>query len=118
MNKSMLVVLNDMPCSEKAVEFLAEAPLSFSEVQITLIHIFRKPTGSEEMMGKKFMEAQKEKIQTAIKGKPPVCFVTVATPQEMPPAKRSHTDLRLTAKRNKRHDNVTKNESISSGIIF
>jgi nucleotide-binding universal stress UspA family protein len=66
MNKSILVVLNDTPCSKRAVNFLALCPLSFSEVQITLLHVFRKPTGSEEMMGKKFSQAQKEKILAAM----------------------------------------------------
>ena len=66
MNKSILVVLNDAPCSKLALEFLAQCPLSFSEVQITILYVFRKPSGSEEMMGKKFLKAQKEKIEKAM----------------------------------------------------
>lgn len=66
MNKSILVVLNDTPCSELAVNFLAQCPLSFSEVQVTLMHVFREPTGSEEMMGRKFLQSQKGKIEAAM----------------------------------------------------
>lgn len=66
MNTSILVVLNDTPCSNLAVNFIAQCPLSFAEVQITLMHVFRKPTGSEEMMGKKFFQIQKEKTKQAM----------------------------------------------------
>ena len=63
MSKSILLVLNETPCSKLAVEFLAQVPLSFSEVKITILHIFRRPTGSEEMMGKKFLQSQHEKVK-------------------------------------------------------
>jgi nucleotide-binding universal stress UspA family protein len=66
MNQSILVVLNDISCSKLAVDFLIQCPFSFAEVQITLMHVFRRPTGSEKMMGKKFMASRKEKIEMAI----------------------------------------------------
>jgi nucleotide-binding universal stress UspA family protein len=66
MDTSILVVLNDTPCSKVAVSFLTQCPLSSAEVQITLLHVFRKPTGSEEMMGKKFLQAQREKTEAAM----------------------------------------------------
>lgn len=64
MSTSILVVFNETPCANLAVEFLAQMPLRFSEVRITLMHFFRKPTGSEEMMGRKFMQTQQERIDT------------------------------------------------------
>jgi nucleotide-binding universal stress UspA family protein len=66
MNTSILVVLNDTPCSTLAVSFLTQCPLCSPEVQITLMHVLRKPTGSEEMMGKKFLHVQEEKIEAAM----------------------------------------------------
>lgn len=66
MDESILVILNDAPCSKLAVEFLAHCPLNYAEVQVTIMHIFREPTGSEAMMGKKFLQAQKEKVREAI----------------------------------------------------
>jgi nucleotide-binding universal stress UspA family protein len=66
MNRSILVVLNDTPCSKLALEFLAQCPLSFPEVRITILHVFRKPSGSEEMMGKKFLKSQKERVDKAM----------------------------------------------------
>ncbi|BBO82365.1 hypothetical protein DSCO28_29310 [Desulfosarcina ovata subsp. sediminis] len=66
MKQSILVVMNDTSHSTMAVDFLARLPLVFSEVQVTLMHVFRKPSGSEEMMGKKFMQAQQEKTEMAM----------------------------------------------------
>jgi len=67
-NQTILVIMNDMPCSKSTVEFLAQLPLCFAEIHVTLMHVFRKPAGSEEMMGKKFMQAEQEKILTAMSG--------------------------------------------------
>ena len=66
MNTSILVVLNDTPCSKLAVRFLVQCPLSSPEVQITLLHVFRKPTGSEDMMGKKYLQAQRDKTEATM----------------------------------------------------
>lgn len=66
MNRSILVVLNDAPCSKLALEFLAQCPLSFPGVKITILHVFRKPSGSEEMMGRKFFKSQKERVEKAM----------------------------------------------------
>jgi nucleotide-binding universal stress UspA family protein len=66
MKTSILVVLNEAPCSKLAVEFLAQCPLNHSEVQVTLLHVFREPTGSEAMMGRKFLRGQKEKVEEEI----------------------------------------------------
>lgn len=66
MNKSILVVLNEAPCSKVALEFLAQCPWRFSEVQVTILHVYREPAGSEKMMGKKFVKSQWEKIERAM----------------------------------------------------
>lgn len=66
MDTSILVVLNDTPCSQAAVRFLTQCPLSLADVQVTLLHVFRTPTGSEEMMGKKFLQAQRDKTEAAM----------------------------------------------------
>ncbi|GAB6906362.1 UspA domain protein [Desulfosarcina cetonica] len=66
MQQSILVVMNEMPHSTAAIDFLSRAPFNVDRVRVTLMHILRTPTGSEEMMGKKFMLAQQEKIEAAI----------------------------------------------------
>jgi nucleotide-binding universal stress UspA family protein len=60
----MLVPLNDSRCSREVISFLLNMSLC-DDVKFTLIHIFRKPSSGEALMGKKFMEeipAQLEKM--------------------------------------------------------
>jgi len=60
---SLLVPLNDSITSRAVVEFLINFSLNPEGCHITLIHVFRKPTSGEELMGKKFMEEQPVKFQ-------------------------------------------------------
>lgn len=54
MANSLLVPLNDSAISRVVVDCLVNMPLS-KDACITLIHVFRKPSSGEELMGKKFM---------------------------------------------------------------
>jgi nucleotide-binding universal stress UspA family protein len=53
-NHSILVALNDSVSSRAVVDFLAEFKLFMEDWHILLLHFFRKPSASEELMGKKF----------------------------------------------------------------
>ena len=64
--KSILVAFNDSVSSRAAVDYLAGLLHSGEEYQITLIHIFRSPTASEELMGKKFTQEQPIRIKKAL----------------------------------------------------
>ena len=68
MRCSILMAFNDSTSCRTALNFLARISLCAEPDQskITLVHIFRKPTGSEEMMGKKYMQKAPERIKEAM----------------------------------------------------
>lgn len=53
-NHSILVALNDSVSSRAVVDFLVDLNLCPQDWRITLLHFFRQPSASEELMGKKF----------------------------------------------------------------
>lgn len=62
MANSILVPLNDTKSSRGVVEFLLDMSLC-TDTRLTLIHIFRKPSSGEELMGKKFMEEMPARLE-------------------------------------------------------
>lgn len=56
MSNSILVSLNDSVSSRAVVEYLSKLSLCPEDWTITLLHLFRKPSASESLMGKKFTE--------------------------------------------------------------
>lgn len=62
MSKSVLVAVNDSLSSRAALDFLVSIPLVSEECTIILVHILRKPSASEELMGKKFTEEQPKRF--------------------------------------------------------
>ena len=66
MNCSILVAFNDSASSRSALEHLIRFCERPEQSRITLLHVFRRPTGSEEMMGKKFMQSATVRIQEAM----------------------------------------------------
>ena len=69
MGSTMLVPLNDTSTSRRVIDFLLNMSLC-GDTKLTLIHIFRKPSSGEELMGKKYMAempARLEKILTDAK---------------------------------------------------
>lgn len=54
MGFSILVPLNDSVSSRGLVNFLIDMSIC-PDSEITFVHIFRKPSSGEELMGKKFM---------------------------------------------------------------
>ena len=63
---SILMAFNDSTSSRTALNFLSQISVCPDQSKITLVHIFRKPTGSEEMMGKKYMQKAPGRIKEAM----------------------------------------------------
>lgn len=61
---SILFAVNDSASSKAAVNYLAGLPFCPEDVRIRLVHVFRKPSSSEELMGKKFMAEQGNRYQS------------------------------------------------------
>ena len=66
MKCSILMAFNDSSSSRSALKSLINIPINPEQTTVTLVHILRKPTGSEEMMGKKFMKEASERFSRAI----------------------------------------------------
>ncbi len=66
MANSLLIPLNDSVASRAVVDFLINMSFGPEGCHITLIHIFRKPTSGEELMGKKFMDEQPGKYRALL----------------------------------------------------
>jgi nucleotide-binding universal stress UspA family protein len=62
LSTSVLVAVNDSLSSRAALEFVANLPLVSEDFRIALVHILRKPSASEELMGKKFAEEQPKRF--------------------------------------------------------
>jgi len=65
-NCSILIAFNDSSTSRKAIDCLIRIASCPEQSDITLLHVFRKPTGSEGLMGKKFMEGAPTKVKEAM----------------------------------------------------
>ena len=66
MKNSMLIAMNDSYSSRAAVDFIADLAICPEEIEITLLHVFRKPSAGEELMGEKFMKAQPARYRAAM----------------------------------------------------
>lgn len=62
MNLSILFAVNESASSRAAVNYLASLPLKPEAVRIKLVHVLRKPSSGEEMMGKKYMAQEADKF--------------------------------------------------------
>jgi nucleotide-binding universal stress UspA family protein len=58
LNNSILVPLNDSVSSRAVVDYLARLSFCPEDANITLVHLFKKPTATEDLMGKKFTAEQ------------------------------------------------------------
>lgn len=66
MECSILMAFNDSSSSRWALDCVTKMSTCPENSTITLLHVLRKPTGSEEMMGKKFMRTASTRIETAM----------------------------------------------------
>jgi nucleotide-binding universal stress UspA family protein len=62
----ILMAFNDSSSSSAALDYMKGLCCNPEECTVTLLHIFRKPTGSEEMMGKKYMRGAPERTRQAM----------------------------------------------------
>ena len=60
--KKVLVALSDSMNSKAVIDFIINLPLNPELLHICLLHIFRKSSASEELMGKKFTAEQPDKM--------------------------------------------------------
>lgn len=63
MKNSILVALNDSVSSKKALDFMLKFSILPKDAYLTLLHVFRKPSSGEELMGEKFMKEQPVKFK-------------------------------------------------------
>lgn len=63
---TILMAFNDSSSSASALAYLARMVTCPQDCAVTLLHVFRKPTGSEAMMGKKFMQNASGRIKQAM----------------------------------------------------
>ncbi len=66
MKCSILIAYSDSSSSRSAVDGLIRIASCPEQSDITLLHIYRKPTGSEDLMGKKFMLGAPTRIKKAL----------------------------------------------------
>lgn len=68
MTKYILVAFNDSVSSRAVVDFLANLSVCTDDFYITLLHIFRKPSASEELMGKRFTKEEQIRLRGVLEG--------------------------------------------------
>ena len=66
MKNSILIAMNDSLSARAAVDFIANLAICPEEMDITLLHVFRKPSAGEELMGEKFMKEQPTRYLNAM----------------------------------------------------
>lgn len=66
MPNSVLVSLNDSVSSRAVVDYLARISFCPEDWHITLLHVFRRSSASEELMGKKFTEELPARYQAVL----------------------------------------------------
>ncbi len=58
MGNKIMVAVNDSTSSRTALDYLIKLALCPDDLEVVLVHVFRKPSGGEELMGKKYMNQQ------------------------------------------------------------
>lgn len=61
MGNKIMITLSDSPSSKAALKYFINLALCPDDLEVVLVHVFRKPSGGEELMGKKYMEQQPAK---------------------------------------------------------
>jgi len=66
LKNSILIAMNNSLSAKAAVDFVSDLAICPEEVDITLLHVFRKPSAGEELMGEKFMKEQPARYLNAM----------------------------------------------------
>ena len=67
MSNSILICITDSVSSQAALDFFCSMAMCPDECHITLLHLFRKASASEDLMGRKFIEQQPARYQAILK---------------------------------------------------
>ncbi|MCP4347756.1 MAG: universal stress protein [Desulfobacterales bacterium] len=62
LNTSILVALKNSVTSRSTADCLASLPFCPDDIRITLLHVFRKPSASEELMGEAFVRDESSRL--------------------------------------------------------
>ena len=62
MKKSILVSLKNFASSGPVLDFFDRFSICTEDYSITLLHVWRKPSASEELMGKKFAKEEQSRV--------------------------------------------------------
>ena len=65
-SNSILVALNDSISSRAVMDFLEGLSLCPEDWKVSILHFFRKPSSSEELMGKKFVNGQPSRMMSVL----------------------------------------------------
>ncbi len=66
MRNKIMLPLSDSMSSRAALDYLISLALCPDDLEVVLIHVFRKPSGGEELMGKKYMNLQPARNMTVL----------------------------------------------------
>ena len=66
MANSILIPLSDSISSRAVINFLSNLAVCPEDAEITLLHLFRQPSASEELMGKKFTAEMPSKAKAML----------------------------------------------------
>lgn len=66
MSNSILVAFNDSISSKGVIDFLVNSSFCHDSTSIALCHLFRKPSASEELMGKTFSTERESRLRNAL----------------------------------------------------
>ncbi len=58
MGNKIMIAVNDSMSSRAALDYFINLALCPDDLEVVLVHVFRKPSGGEELMGKKYMNQQ------------------------------------------------------------
>ncbi len=67
MKTSILISIKDPVSSAPILDFFDRLALCREDQRITLLHVWRKPSASEELMGKKFAEEEQNRVLSFLK---------------------------------------------------
>ncbi|MGE0087245.1 MAG: universal stress protein [Desulfococcaceae bacterium] len=66
MKKTILIALKDSKSSGAITDYLTEIPFQRKNLEISLLHVFRKPGSSEELMGADFVKEEPLRLQAVL----------------------------------------------------
>ena len=66
MSNSIFIAFNNSMSSKGVLDFLVKSSFSRSSTSIIICHLFRKPTSSEELMGKTYTKERESRLWGAL----------------------------------------------------